>query len=106
MNEKNGLTAFLDWLKSNNRTEEEKIQCKLLDGYMMSRQNKPGTSLIGNDLVKEPRTTSDIADDLSSMYPMDEKVITSYMFLHEFTTTTLDDGTVAWAIWRDITPLM
>ena len=27
------LKQFLDWLKENDRSEEEKMQCKLLDEY-------------------------------------------------------------------------
>lgn len=29
-----------------------------------------------------------------------------YMTMHGFHLTTLDDGTVKWAIWRDMRPLM
>lgn len=106
MSKDSGLKDFLDWLKSNDRTEEEKMQCKLLDEYMKSRQNLPGKSITGDELVEDHKTTADIADDLSAMYPMDERVVAGYMFMHDFATTTLDDGTVAWAIWRDMKPLV
>ena len=33
---------------------------------------------------------------------MDINIIAQYMFMHEFTTTTVEDGTVKWAIWRDM----
>lgn len=98
----NGLKAFLDWLKNNDRTEEEKMQCKLLDEYMKTRDNLPGKGITGTDLVEDHKTTEEIAADLSSMYPMDEKVVAGYMFMHEFATATAEDGTVKWAIWRDI----
>lgn len=106
MSDDNGLKAFLDWLRENDRTEEEKMQCKLLDEYMRSRQNLPGKTLTGEELIEDDKTTADIAADLSTMYPMDEKIIARYMFLHRFTTTTLADGTVAWAIWRDMRPIV
>lgn len=106
MSKDSGLKNFLDWLKNNDRTEEEKMQCKLLDEYMKSRQNLPGKSLTDEELVEDPKTTQDIAADLSSMYPMDQTIIAKYMFGHEFATMTLDDGTVAWAIWRDMKPLV
>ncbi len=101
-NNLDGLKNFLDWLKNNDRTEEEKMQCKLLDEYMKTRDNLPGTGVTGKELVEDHKTTAEIAADLSTMYPMDEKVIANYMFMHEFTTTTVEDGTVKWAIWRDI----
>ena len=36
------------------------------------------------------------------MYYMDIHIIANYMFMHEFGTTTVEDGTVKWAIWRDM----
>ena len=36
------------------------------------------------------------------MYNMDISVIAQYMLLHEFGTTTVEDGTVKWAIWLDM----
>ena len=36
------------------------------------------------------------------MYPMDADLIARYMFMNEFTTTTVEDGTVKWASWRDM----
>lgn len=51
MSKDSGLEGFLDWLKSNDRTEEEKMQCKLLDEYMKSRQNLPGKSITGDGPV-------------------------------------------------------
>lgn len=99
------LTGFLDWLRDNDRTEEERVQCRLLDEYMKCRDNLPGRSITGAELVADPKTTQDIAAELSTMYPMDERLVARYMFLHEFATTTLADGTVAWAVWRDMSPL-
>ncbi len=96
------LKQFLDWLKENDRTEEEKMQCKLLDEYMKTRDNLPGKGVTGAPLVPDPKTSEEIAGDLQPMYSMDISVIAKYMFLHEFTTTTVEDGTVKWAIWRDM----
>ena len=83
---------FLDWLKENDRSEEEKMQCKLLDEYMKTRDNLPGKGVTGEE----------IAEDLQPMYYMDIHIIANYMFMHEFGTTTVEDGTVKWAIWRDM----
>ena len=96
------LKQFLDWLKENDRTEEEKMQCKLLDEYMKTRDNLPGKGVTGTPLVPDPKTSEEIANDLQPMYWMDVRVIAQYMFMHEFSTTTVEDGTVKWAIWRDM----
>lgn len=98
--------GFIVWPHNNDRTEEEKLQCKILDEYMKSRQPLPVRSITGDELVEDHKTTADIADDLCSMYPMDEQTIAKYMIGHEYATTTLDDGTIAWAIWRDMKPIL
>ena len=96
------LKQFLDWLKENDRSEEEKMQCKLLDEYMKTRDNLPGKGVTGSELVFDPKSSVEIAEELGTMYNMDIGVIAQYMFLHEFGTTTVEDGTVKWAIWRDM----
>ena len=93
---------FLDWLKENDRSEEEKMQCKLLDEYMKTRDNLPGKGVTGTELVFDPKSSEEIAEDLQPMYYMDIHIIANYMFMHEFGTTTVEDGTVKWAIWRDM----
>lgn len=92
------LKQFLDWLKENDRSEDEKMQCKLLDEYMKTRDNLPGKGVTGSELVFDPKSSVEIADELGTMYNMDIGVIAQYMFLHEFGTTTVEDGTVKWAI--------
>ena len=96
------LKQFLDWLKENDHSEDEKMQCKLLDEYMKTRDNLPGKGVTGSELVFDPKSSVEIADELGTMYNMDIGVIAQYMFLHEFGTTTVEDGTVKWAIWRDM----
>ena len=96
------LKQFLDWLRENDRSEEEKMQCKLLDEYMKTRDNLPGKGVTGSELVFDPKSSVEIADELRPMYYMNIGVIAQYMFLHEFGTTTVEDGTVKWAIWRDM----
>ena len=58
------LKQFLDWLKENDRTEEEKMQCKLLDEYMKTRDNMPGKGVTGTELVFDPKSSEEIAEDL------------------------------------------
>lgn len=61
------LKQFLDWLKENDRTEEEKMQCKLLDEYMKTRDNLPGKGVTGSELVSDPKSSDEIAEDLRPM---------------------------------------
>ena len=86
----------------DSESEEEKMQCKLLDEYMKTRDNLPGKGVTGSELVSDPKSSDEIAEDLRPMYYMDINIIAQYMFMHEFTTTTVEDGTVKWAIWRDM----
>lgn len=37
---------------------------------------------------------------LEPMLHLDGETIIDYMLEHEYSTTTGDDGTVAWAVWR------
>ena len=73
------LKQFLDWLKENDRK-----------------------GVTGTELVFDPKSSEEIAEDLQPMYYMDIHIIANYMFMHEFGTTTVEDGTVKWAIWRDM----
>lgn len=83
-----------------------RMKFQILDEYMQSRENLPGKSYTDNDLVSDPKTTEDIQDELSSMVELGTDDVILYMSMHSFHATTLDDGTVAWAIWRDMRPLM
>lgn len=74
----------------------------IIDQCMMSRENLPDKSITGEDLVADPRTTRDIQADLSTMVELADNDIIIYMTMHGFSLTTLEDGTVAWAIWRDM----
>lgn len=55
------LKQFLDWLKENDRSEDEKMQCKLLDEYMKTRDNLPGKGVTGSELVFDPKSSVEIA---------------------------------------------
>ena len=76
------LKQFLDWLKENDRTEEEKMQCKLLDEYMKTRDNMPGKGVTGTELVFDPKSSEEIAEDLQPMYYMDIHIIANYEMGH------------------------
>lgn len=98
--------AYENWLKDEKRTEDEVQQCKMLDAYFSSRENLPGKSLTGEDLVPEPKTSTEICDDLEDMYYVSNSIIAKWMQLHGFGYTTVEDGTVKWAIWRNMKPLV
>ena len=70
---------------------------QLLDSYFMFRQNLPGEGYI-----QENKTTLQIMDELTPMMLLPTESVVGYMLEHEYSTTTEDDGTVVWAIWRQV----
>ena len=68
---------------------------QLLDSYFMFRENLPKEGYI-----QENKTTLQIVDELTPMMMMPTESVVGYMLEHEYSTTTEDDGTVVWAIWR------
>lgn len=96
--------SYKEWLNDPDRekalSQEIKQQCTILDGYMFSRENLPD-----DGLVPDPKSTEDIQNDLASMYPVGADTIAKYMLLHEFTTVTVEDGSIKWAIWRNMKPI-
>lgn len=82
-------------IEINPSGQEQKFVEQLLDSYFFTRASLPKAGYI-----QENKTTQQIQDDLEPMYTVSTGSIVSYMLQHEFTTTTEQDGTVAWAIWR------
>ena len=68
---------------------------QLLDSYFMFRENLPKEGYI-----QENKTTLQIVDELTPMMMLPTESVVGYMLEHEYSTTTEDDGTVVWAIWR------
>ena len=68
---------------------------QLLDSYFMFRQNLPGEGYI-----QENKTTLQIMDELTPMMMLPTDDVVGYMLEHDYSTTTEQDGTVVWAIWR------
>lgn len=84
-------------------TDYECYQVAMLDAYFSTRSNLPGKSeLSGKDLVLDSKTTYDIIDDLRPIIDIDPTIAFKYVQLHGYKTMTCDDGTLTWAIWRDI----
>ena len=86
--------------------EDDKMLAKLLDAYMLTRSPLPAKNVQGNDLVLEPKTTTEICDDLVEM---EDTICTSfvydYMEAHGYGFITTEDGKLRWAIWRDMQPI-
>lgn len=96
-NKYKNLSEYDHWVTT--LSNDEKMQCSLLDAYFAYRDNR---KLKDSDAVCEPKTSAQIADDLHEMYDgMDIKIIYHWMELHGFSVITLEDGSVAWCIWRD-----
>lgn len=81
----------------NNDDLDRQFVEGLLDSYFMFRASMPKAGYI-----QENKTTQQIQDDLSSMYPLTTGDIVGYMMKHEFGYFSEPDGTVSWAIWRQV----
>ena len=92
--------------KETLECSEDEMLAKLLDAYCQTRSPLPGKNLQGDDLVPEPKTTTEICDDLMEM---EDTICTSfvydYMETHGYGFVTTEDGKLRWAIWRDMSPL-
>lgn len=86
------------WLASLDETE--KAQAEVLDAYFTFRRNLPDEDPGFGKAIAEPKTTQDIMDELQPMMSMSERVVVDYMRIHAYGMTTLNDGSVKWAIWR------
>lgn len=86
--------------KENNQnrdTHKREFAQLLLDSYFMFRSNLPGAGYI-----QENKTTLQIMDDLTPMMMLSTDDVVQYMVDHDYQPTTEHDGTVAWAIWRQV----
>ena len=70
---------------------------QLLDSYFMFRENLPKEGYI-----QENKTTLQIMDELTPMMMLPTDDVVQYMIEHDYSTTTEQDGTVVWAIWRQV----
>ena len=75
--------------------QKRKFAKQLLDSYFMFRENLPKEGYI-----QENKTTLQIMDELTPMMVLPTEDVVQYMMEHDYSTTTEQDGTVVWAIWR------
>lgn len=98
--------AWQERIGREDVSDIERAKFQIMDEYMHSRENLPGQSAAGAELKEFPQSTAEIQDDMRPMAEIAADDIILYMTMHGFHLTTLDDGTVKWAIWRDMRPLM
>lgn len=70
---------------------------QLLDSYFMFRDNLPREGY-----VQENKTTLQIMDELSPMMLLSTDDVVQYMLDNDYQMTTEQDGTVSWAVWRQV----
>ena len=81
----------------NRDAQKREFARQLLDSYFMFRECLPKEGYI-----QENKTTLQIMDDLTPMMMLATDDVVQYMLDHEYSTTTEQDGTVTWAIWRQV----
>ena len=77
--------------------QKKKFVQQLLDSYFTFRDNLPREGYI-----QENKTTLQIMDELTPMMMLSTDDVVQYMLEHDFQTTTEQDGTVVWAVWRQV----
>ena len=75
----------------------EQFAQQLLDSYFLFRSPLPRAGYF-----QENKTTLQIMDDLVPMMAVSTETVVAYMTDHDCSTTTEEDGSVSWAIWRQI----
>ena len=84
---------------SENERDTQKRQFvqQLLDSYFLFRSPLPAAGYI-----QENKTTLQLMDEMLPMMAISTEDIVAYMLEHDYSTTTEGDGTVSWAIWRQM----
>ena len=92
-------------MQEDDYTMREINQC-MLDAYFHFRSNLPRKDEDGQEYKKCFKTTEEIAGELATMASVPFEVIVAYMLDHEYQVATQPDGTVAWAIWEKVMPVL
>jgi hypothetical protein len=77
--------------------QQERFAQQLLDSYFLFRRPLPE-----DGFIQENKTTLQIMDELLPMMAVSTETVVGYMTEHDYSTTTEQDGTVSWAIWRQV----
>ncbi|MDD6552996.1 MAG: hypothetical protein PUF37_05340 [Prevotellaceae bacterium] len=104
------IQQWCDWVNREGLPVDQRfmLQCmdQVLSEYFQSRENLPGKSVDGLPLKPDFKTTEEIVADTAPMMEMDPVSVVVWLKTHGFHMATLADGSVKWAIWRDMRPLM
>ena len=77
--------------------QQEQFAQQLLDSYFLFRRPLPE-----DGYIQENKTTLQIMDELLPMMAVSTETVVGYMTDHDYNTTIEQDGTVSWAIWRQV----
>ena len=90
--------------KIRNRTmkqeEDEKMQLEYIEAYFDKRSPLPGKGITGQMNVTEPKSTTEIIDDLSDMYDISKGLLSKYLVDHGYSLVPTEDGRLKWMIYR------
>lgn len=92
------MKRYWDMSQTETKSEQQaQFAQQLLDSYFLFRRPLPEEGFI-----QENKTTLQIMDELLPMLALSTDTVVGYMLEHEYSTTTEQDGSVIWAIWRQV----
>ena len=80
--------------------EDEKMQLEYIEAYFDKRSPLPGKDITGQMNVPEPKSTTEIIDDLSDMYDISKGLLSKYLVDHGYSLVPTEDGRLKWMIYR------
>lgn len=80
--------------------EDEKMQLEYIEAYFDKRSSVLEGSLAGKSNYPEPKTTTEIIDDLSDMYDISKGLLSKYLVDHGYSLVPTEDGRLKWMIYR------
>ncbi len=80
--------------------EDEKMQLEYIEAYFDKRSPLPGKDITGQENAPEPKSTTEIIDDLSDMYDISKGLLSKYLVDHGYSLVPTEDGRLKWMIYR------
>ena len=80
--------------------EDEKMQLEYIEAYFDKRSPLLEGSLAGKTNYPEPKSTTEIIDDLSDMYDISKGLLSKYLVDHGYSLVPTEDGRLKWMIYR------
>ena len=78
----------------------EEAAHRLDEAYFDKRSPLPGKDITGQMNVPEPKSTTEIIDDLSDMYDISKGLLSKYLVDHGYSLVPTEDGRLKWMIYR------